>query len=331
MVNHTYGVLFTDERFMWGSCYCVSLFILISGMLSYRSNLRHHYSYSKTVIHSLKKIVVAYIFATLIYDIFTYKIFDFTTFINNLILFNASGPLYYVLLYINLMLVSKILYNFVAFKTRIFVIKDITIGYCVVAIAYITTNYSNVLNIFGGGGKLLGGTYLFLFYLGMIFEKYKILNRVTVVRSTATMVIGGIAFLICWHFACQDRLNTDNSMHFGGFNPPGVTFMALALCMLLFCYGAFNLINQVKLLAWINKFISWLGSHTLYIFLFHRLWLDYLLRPYVTISNPYIEYITYYGVMIAGSMLIEFIFTLAVRVYFYASESGNRKSLSRPA
>ena len=49
------------------------------------------------------------------------------------------------------MLVSKILYNFVAFKTRIFVIKDITIGYCVVAIAYITTNYSNVLNIFGGG------------------------------------------------------------------------------------------------------------------------------------------------------------------------------------
>ena len=153
MVDHTAGILYTDAGFHWASFYSVSLFILISGMLSYRSNSRHHYSYGRTVAHSLKKITIAYILATFIYHIFTYKAFDFVTYLRSLIFFNASGPLYYVLLYISLMLVNKIMYNFVAFKTRAAVLKDLSVGYCVIAIAYITTNYSNILNVYGGGGE----------------------------------------------------------------------------------------------------------------------------------------------------------------------------------
>lgn len=153
MVDHTAGILYTDAKFHWASFYSVSLFILISGMLSYRSNSKHNYSYGRTVVHSLKKIVIAYILATFIYHIFTFKAFDLVPFLRSLVFFNASGPLYYVLLYIHLMLINKVMYNFIAFKTRAVFIKDLTVGYVLVAIAYMTTNYSNILNVYGGGGE----------------------------------------------------------------------------------------------------------------------------------------------------------------------------------
>lgn len=153
MVDHTAGILYTTQNIQWASFYSVSLFILISGLLTYRSIQHHNYSYGRNVLHSLKKIVIAYLIATFIYQVWAYRSFDFARYINGLIMFNVSGPFYYVLLYIWLMLTARILYSLVAFKTRAVFIKDLTVGYCVIAVSYITTNYSNVLNVYGGGGE----------------------------------------------------------------------------------------------------------------------------------------------------------------------------------
>lgn len=153
MVDHTVGILYSKSEIQWASFYSVSLFILISGLLTYRSIQHHNYSYGKTVLHSLKKIVIAYLIATFIYQVWAYRGFDLSRYLQGLIAFNVSGPFYYVLLYIHLMLISKILYSFIAFRTKAVFIKDLTVGYCVIALSYITTNYSNVLNVYGGGGE----------------------------------------------------------------------------------------------------------------------------------------------------------------------------------
>lgn len=165
LVDHTTRILYTNPRLHFASFFAVSLFILISGLLSYRSISHHNYSYTKTVVHSLKKIVLAYLVATFIYQVWAYKSFDLQRYIYGLILFNTSGPFYYVLLYIHLILISKILYNFLALETKVSLIKDVTIGYCVIIIAYITTNHSNILNIYGGGGSYLEEHIYFYFIL----------------------------------------------------------------------------------------------------------------------------------------------------------------------
>ena len=315
LLDHSFGILYTNSDYQLGSGYSVSLFILISGLLTYHSIRRHNYSYCKTVQHSLKKIVIAYLIATLIYQVWAYKGFDLVRYVNGLIAFNASGPFYYVLLYIHLMLISKIIYSLIAFKTPAGLIKDVTVGYCIIAISYITTNYTNVLNVYGGGGKLLGGTFLFLFYLGMMFEKYKVFEKITLVKCLISVSMGVSVFLGGWIFGCNDRFKIDNLIHFGAANPPGITLMSLSFGMIFFCFGAFNVLNRLKFLTYIVRFVSWLGSHTLYIFLFHRFWLDYILCPYIVISDPCIRFIVYFAVMIVGSIIFEFAVSYIAQIY----------------
>ena len=315
LLDHSFGTLYTSERLIWASRYSVSLFIIISGFLSYRSNRKHKFSYYETVIHSLKNIVLTYIIAVLIYQIVIYKSFDLVVFINSLIRFNLSGPFYYVLIYINLMLINKLLYNLISFNSKMAIVKDTIIGYFIILVAYITTNYSNVLNVYGGG-ELFGGTFLFLYYLGMMFEKYKIFEKTNLVKCLVSMNIGGTFYICCWNFACNNGLALDGLIkNFGGFNPPGITLMILSISMIFFCYGAFNLLDRIKQLSFVVRFLSWLGSHTLYIFLFHALWLIYFLRPYVVISNVYIKFIVYFVVMIAGSMFIEYVINCICKIY----------------
>lgn len=181
-----------------------------------------------------------------------------------------------------------------------------------------------------GGGKLLGGTYLFLFYLGMIFAKYKVFERITTVKCLIAAVTGGAVYLGCWQFACGNGLSVDSHLRFGGFNPPGITFMTLSLGMILLCYGVFSLTSRVKILFSATGFVSRLGSHTLYIFLFHRFWLDYILRPYVAISDEYLRALVYYGVMTGGSILIESAVDAIVKTYRRIEEkAGNVRTVGQ--
>lgn len=149
----------------------------------------------------------------------------------------------------------------------------------------------------------------------MIFAKYKVFERITTVKCLMSAVTGGAAYLGCWYFACGNRLNLDGLLHFGGFNPPGITFMTLSIGMIFLCYGLFSLTSRVRFLAAATGFVSRLGSHTLYIFLFHRFWLDFILRPYVSISDECVRALVYYGVMTGGSILIESLVGAIVKTY----------------
>ena len=119
LIDHTNGILYTNQDIASGSYFSVSLFILVSGYLSFSSNKKHNLSYFQTIIKSCRKIVLAYLLATLIYIVVSCHFFDFKIYINAVSHFSVSGPFYYVLLYIQLMIVNKLVYKFLAFSSRV--------------------------------------------------------------------------------------------------------------------------------------------------------------------------------------------------------------------
>lgn len=107
LVDHTYGTLYDDSNIQLLSWFSVSLFILLSGMTIYMSIERHPMGWMKTGFRLSKKIISAYCLSVVVYYIVMYRSFDLMLYIKFLLAFNIAGPHYFVLLYLQLIFVSK--------------------------------------------------------------------------------------------------------------------------------------------------------------------------------------------------------------------------------
>ena len=309
IIDHTKGVLYTNDNISYLSFFSVSLFIVISGMMSYLSNDRRKDEWGKSFIHAIHNILPAYLLATFVYQIIATGYFDFFSYIQYITHFNITGPFYYVLLYIQLMLISPLLYNTISrIPSKYQIFSEIILGAVILLISVMTTNYTNILDVYGGGGKLFGGTYLFLFYIGMLFSKHDLFGNITFKRSILT---GSVSLLLCiiWGiFICHDRYELEAKLPFGnGINPPGFTLFIMAIIMLFLSFGIFSTFCYIRYLKWIVKLFSWLGKHTLYIFLYHRLFLDYFLNGFIAAENIWIKRVFYFTCMLLAPVLLEYV------------------------
>ena len=169
----------------------------------------------------------------------------------------------------------------------------------------LTTLYSNLFGIYGGGGKLFGGTYLILAYVGMVFAPYLIkswASKYLVALAACETILWLGVLRHCW--ACEtveEFLHLDAEFPFGAeINPPGVTLMCYAGIVLLWCFSM-GFICEVDN-SFTGKIIGLLkriGENSLYIFLYHRLILDYFLYPYIVIENIWVRRIIYIVCMIS--------------------------------
>lgn len=193
LVDHTRNTLYRSNTVWTFSFYAVSLFVILSGMTSYISETRRKETYVSDFIHSGKKIFVDYCIATLIYQIAMYHYLDLALYFKYLLYFNISGPFYFVCLYLQLMLVKKILYLEIKNSS---LKRDICSFAVVLTISFLTEHFTNVLGVYSGGGKILGGTYLILFFIGMIMMKYEFWQLMTDMKRYIVMLMtgGGRAF-----------------------------------------------------------------------------------------------------------------------------------------
>lgn len=95
LIDHTYGILYNNEKIRYTSWFSVALFILISGITTYKSRkknlaLNGYMAYWQKI----SGILNGYCVATALYLIAKYKCFDFEMYMDFLVHFNASGPLY---------------------------------------------------------------------------------------------------------------------------------------------------------------------------------------------------------------------------------------------
>lgn len=112
--------------------------------------------------------------------------------------------------------------------------------------------------------------------------------------------------LVLWYrFEFTDRFALDQKLRLGnGINPPGITGIILACLIALTIFCLTDLLEKMhnRVINMGFKLCSVIGRSTLYIFLYHRLFMDYWLGRYCSFSNIWTKRVVYFGVMILGSL-----------------------------
>lgn len=176
----------------------------------------------------------------------------------------------------------------------------VILGIVILAISASATQYSNILDVYGGGGRLFGGTYLLLFYIGMIIAPYLIV-RWKKIYLYGTVIGASFLWILWYHFTSINQFQLDSRFPFGkGINPPGVTLMCYVVIVLLWAHAFFSVCENSgnKVINACVNVIRVIGENSLYILLCHRLILDYFLMPYVSINNIWLKRVVYLGCMI---------------------------------
>lgn len=318
LIDHTYNVLYSDAKIQLFSFYSVSLFIFVMGITSYHSLNKTSISCRKWIQNKSIGIIIPYLIATLIYLIYANRSFDIWAYFIHIIYFNMSAPFYYVALYLQLVIISPIIYLLLS-KIDTLKLKWVYYAFLLVLILLIsslTTNYTNILSIYGGGGKLLGGNYLFLLFLGMCFSKLVAGINVKQIYYYLSL-IGGLILCFMWgNFIKRNSFELDSHIPFGpGLNPPSISLCTYALLIALTIYSLCKILEPYSNIIPVKMLfkISQLGKHTLYIFLYHRLFLDGII-PHISnyfgivISNMWLKRLVYFTIMILGSISIEILF-----------------------
>ncbi len=312
LTDHSEMILYNDPSIAIATYFSVTVFVFVSGMMTYGSIHRHDLPYVDYLKRSLMKVIPGYLVVVFIYMlVMCGGYFDLKTYFDNVLSFNVSAHFYYISVYIQLMLISVPLVRLMdRFRGRYMWLNELLIGFLILLFSIWSNNYTNIFYIYGGGGKLLGGTYLTVFYLGMLAGKHEWFNERNRNVYIAVSIVSCLGIFLWWRFECRDHYGLDRRLHLGdGVNPPGVSTIIMAMLVLTLCFCVTNLLEKRKITEKLTNILSKIGRHTFYIFLYHRIVLDNLLVPYVKIPNIWLRRMGFMALMIIIPIGVEFCFT----------------------
>jgi len=307
LIDHTDQIFYDNEHLAYLTYFSVSLFVLMTGITTYYSLQKNNEPVGKMVLRKCWGIFRPYLVATFIYQLFLYAHWDLETYVKGVINFNMSPPFYYVFLYIQLIIVAPILYKLLVFSGEKKLAWLMEIGYLVVIIiiSSYTTRYTFILDIIGGGGKLFGGTFLILLYLGMWFAKYYRTLSMKPIWSISAFNIALVITVVWGMFVAHNQCEIDQKLPFGeGLNPPGLSLclyaVLLALTISALELHLYNLKGDILRKIYIR--VASLGKYTLYIYIYHKLFLDFIFRIFrettgFAIDNMWVKRVVYLVIM----------------------------------
>ena len=317
LVDHTSGTLYESEYIAWLSYFSVELFILLMGITTYWSFYKGDDTLGRKVFKRIKAIFIPYVIATIIYSTFLYGAMDIEKILHHIFYFDASLHFYYVSLYIQLLLISPIMFAIIKKCHLHKKSKRVVCYLCILLTLYLlanrTTNYSNVCNIFGSGGKLFGGSEIILLFIGMVLSSELKEKDRTIKYSVIGLMMSSTIYFGMWLFMARYGLRLDTYFHLGeGFNPPGISLIVYAISVLGIVYFGVYFIVKMRchFIEMIVKFMEYIGKHTLYIFLYHSL----LIRCIFIEKISPVKTVICFVIVIGGSLLIE---KLINKVIFY--------------
>ncbi len=264
-----------DNDFLYESCrFVVALFILIGGYNAIASYDRR----GKFLLpKKLKSILVPYVVATVICCVWEQRFFDLKTILDALIHFNAVSPMYYVAAYVQLLIVTPVLIGVIHWcecgKSLMKAIKYLLTWGAVILISYLSTHYTNILDIIIGGGNLFAGTWLIFWFAGMCLWRWKVIDwckhHSYAVAAVTTVV------LVVWHYIFVGKgLCLQMSPMLNG-NEIDLTWAHFFEVMVLPIWFA-SVMACIE--SWDNfiikeclSFVGFIGRRSLYIFLYHIL------------------------------------------------------------
>ena len=309
------------------SFYSVSLFVTVSGVTSYISYSANTGNILNKLSKQIARCLVPYAVASFILEAAIEDSFVLTEYLKHLVNFDAKAPYYYVLVYVNLCIIAPIIYTFVK-KTEqanhwlLYQGLGLLFLY---ALAIWLNKFTSVASIYGGGGKLLGGSYILPFYIGLCFASYTKCHRkgsFRVLGVSASL----FALIIAAFIEVKYMLIYEKIFLLGeGINPPGVILILYAFAWAAFIYNLDGYLQSASYRKVYGAFecISHIGEHTLYIFLYHIFILENVyasirIRFGFAINNVLLKSVVYLFGMIAGSIVIEKILKTIGRYILYS-------------
>lgn len=334
VTDHCNGILYENQRWAWLSCFSVTVFIFLSGITSYGSNERHAGEpWGKEFLRRAKGVLLPYALATFLYQIAADRFWDWNAYARQLLQFNAAGPFYFVAFYLQLLAVGPLLYQIILwcdrrkFKTPFHILAFLSLA----AIAVACIHRTHVLDM-SGARYLFGGSYLFVYYLGMLFASRGI--RFHSIKAEVASSAAALVYTVAWHtFMFSDQLSLDAKFAIHGyallgrgFNPPGISFCLYGFGIVWLLFSLFSLMEDLRsrFAHRILEAIAWLGRYSLYIFLYHLLLLNYFL-PHLGIDSLKIRIVVYLPVVIGVPILGKLLYDRIKRgLYFSAPNPQDR-------
>lgn len=266
ILNHTVGLIFESQLILLHTGFSVTLFIFLSGITSSISISNKEEVNLKYLWNRLKSPVASYIVASFVYHVFVsnYR-FDFIPFINQILTFSASPPFYFFAFYFQLVLCSTILYKIINYKKSF--LYHVAILIIILIVSNYLTTHTLIGNIMGGGGNLLGGTYLFVYSLGITLHIY--LHKLTGYRTNLWGLLLFAAFLALFEYKDYIQLIWSN--------PPNKYLLVYTLLVFGLIFSMYQVMSRFKSLT-LLKIISYVGSYSLFIFMYHTLFIDLSLK-----------------------------------------------------
>jgi hypothetical protein len=120
LIDHTYKYCYGSQRIWCVSYYSVACFVFLSGITSFLSLEKHHDR--RGFAESLRRVgtvVMPYAVATACYQLDMYKKWDLRMYLKMVANFTASGPFYFVLLIIQLIIIAPLLFEMVKFCKKL--------------------------------------------------------------------------------------------------------------------------------------------------------------------------------------------------------------------
>lgn len=289
LVDHSYNMLYFNDVLQKASFFSVSTFVILSGVatgLTAKFKDRN-YTYQ---LKKVGKLFGDYAIATGLYLIFAERFFDIKTYFTYLINFNIKGLFYFLLFFFQLLLISPFLVNCCKFISKSdHVILQVIFIMFIFVVSILCIKFTQVLPVYGGGKYLFGGTYLFLYYLGLVLGWYHVFDLNKKNKCIMFLLLG--IFWFVWLYLDEHSLFLldDVLKQFlgNGINPPGIQLIIFSLITVFLLYIVFSLLEegQSKVGGIIVKFFSFLGKFTLYIYMYHLLIRDFIFEKLVGITD----------------------------------------------
>lgn len=272
--DHLYTIVYNSDFIHSLTIYSVTLFILLAGVTSSISLQKKNTTYTKYIKKRILGIGIPYLIATLIYHLYqNHMFFNLNVFIKQLIMFNASGPFYFVQFYIQIILLAPLIYNML---TKRMIPKQVLVMFLIYLFSAYLTHYTSIANFYGGAGKVLGGSYLFVFSLGM-FIQINVSSFPSIGSAMNKMSVSLIGLLLS--SVCIFTFVKFGFIDHTWANPPNKYTLLYTLNVAFLLYFFFNVITK---LGWYFNhsflLVEFIGKNSLYVFLYHSLFINLGIR-----------------------------------------------------
>ncbi|MNI09924.1 Acyltransferase family protein [compost metagenome] len=267
VLDHLINVIYFNQTVHLFTIYSVSLFILLSGMTAVISLERNKKPLKTYQISRIKGILIPYIIASVIYRLAYHDFrFNWVDFWNDLLYFKASPPFYFILFFLQLVIIAPYLYKALI---KMNVVLQIVGLLPIYFISKYLTHYTEIGSIYGGGGRILGGSYLFVFYLGMLF--YLLYQKYGDKLNNLWMYILGIVISLSAIYLIYDS----GWLYLAWSNPPNKQAIMYTLFVFVFAFSLYMVASKWKIPTKTLSLFTIMGRHSFYIFLYHLLFIFY--------------------------------------------------------